>query len=172
MIQKAYEILAIVIVFLFSMIRTVVIAQPLPPENLTAKAYERHIEIRWDKTTDPEVSTYRLYRENASGTFELIKTLSKSDTLYLDWTGAPDITHRYTVASRWSLGTESDTAASVTATTFAMTDAQFMDMVQEYTFRYFWDFGHPVSGLARERNTSGETATIGGSGRVLPAMFN
>ncbi|HNP53260.1 MAG TPA: glucoamylase family protein, partial [Ferruginibacter sp.] len=29
---------------------------------------------------------------------------------------------------------------------------------------YFWDFGHPVSGLARERNSSGETVTSGGSG--------
>lgn len=39
-----------------------------------------------------------------------------------------------------------------------------MDLVQKQTFKYFWDFGHPVSGLARERNTSGETVTSGGSG--------
>ncbi len=36
--------------------------------------------------------------------------------------------------------------------------------VQQQTFKYFWDFAHPVSGLARERNTSGETVTSGGSG--------
>jgi len=140
------------------------VAQPMLPANFTATPYERHVELRWDKTTDPEVSTYRLYRENAPGKFELLKTLSKSDTLYLDWIGSPDVTHRYTVASRWALGTESDTAVNVVAATYAMSDVQFMDMVQEYTFRYFWDFAHPVSGLARERNTSGETVTMGGSG--------
>ncbi|HHP7240641.1 MAG TPA: glucoamylase family protein [Cyclobacteriaceae bacterium] len=43
-------------------------------------------------------------------------------------------------------------------------DTELLTKVQEQTFKYFWDFGHPVSGLARERNTSGETVTIGGSG--------
>ncbi len=43
--------------------------------------------------------------------------------------------------------------------------------VQAQTFKYFWDFGHPVSGLARERNTSGELVTIGGSGFGLMAII-
>ncbi|HEX7846023.1 MAG TPA: glucoamylase family protein, partial [Chitinophagaceae bacterium] len=45
-----------------------------------------------------------------------------------------------------------------------LTDNELLDKVQQQTFKYFWDFGHPVSGLARERNTSGETVTSGGSG--------
>lgn len=45
-----------------------------------------------------------------------------------------------------------------------ISDSALLDLVQKQTFRYFWDFGHPVSGLARERNTSGETVTSGGSG--------
>ncbi|GAB5526160.1 MAG: hypothetical protein Roseis2KO_40320 [Roseivirga sp.] len=36
--------------------------------------------------------------------------------------------------------------------------------IQEQTFKYFWDFAHPISGMARERNTSNETVTLGGSG--------
>ncbi|MBR9998926.1 MAG: Ig-like domain-containing protein, partial [Cyclobacteriaceae bacterium] len=43
-------------------------------------------------------------------------------------------------------------------------DDELLNLVQRQTFKYFWDFGHPVSGLSRERNTSGETVTIGGSG--------
>jgi len=42
--------------------------------------------------------------------------------------------------------------------------------VQQQTFKYFWDFGHPISGLARERNTSGETVTSGGSGFGIMAI--
>lgn len=43
--------------------------------------------------------------------------------------------------------------------------------VQEQTFRYFWDFGHPASGMARERNTSGDLVTVGGSGFGLMAIL-
>ena len=45
-----------------------------------------------------------------------------------------------------------------------ITDEELLTKVQEQTFKYFWDFAHPVSGLARERNTSGNLVTIGGSG--------
>ncbi len=45
-----------------------------------------------------------------------------------------------------------------------ISDDALLDSVQRRTFRYFWDFGHPVSGLARERNTSGDLVTSGGSG--------
>ncbi|MCW0483746.1 glucoamylase family protein [Gaoshiqia sediminis] len=52
-----------------------------------------------------------------------------------------------------------------------ISDDELLTKVQEQTFRYFWDFGHPVSGLARERNTSGETVTIGGSGFGVMAIL-
>ena len=52
----------------------------------------------------------------------------------------------------------------------ALTDNALLDLVQRQTFKYFWDFGHPVSGLARERNTSGETVTSGGSGFGIMAI--
>jgi hypothetical protein len=33
-----------------------------------------------------------------------------------------------------------------------ISDSALLDIVQKQTFRYFWNFGHPVSGLARERD--------------------
>ena len=33
-------------------------------------------------------------------------------------------------------------------------DSVLLEIVQRQTFRYFWDFGHPVSGLARERDNT------------------
>ena len=45
-----------------------------------------------------------------------------------------------------------------------ISDDELLDLVQKQTFKYFWDFAHPVSGLARERNTSGDIVTSGGSG--------
>ena len=52
-----------------------------------------------------------------------------------------------------------------------LSDEELLTKIQEQTFKYFWDFGHPVSGLARERNTSGNIVTSGGSGFGLLAMI-
>ena len=43
-------------------------------------------------------------------------------------------------------------------------DEDLLTLVQEKTFGYFWDYAHPVSGLARERYGSDDTVTSGGSG--------
>ena len=52
-----------------------------------------------------------------------------------------------------------------------VTNEELLTLVQEQTFKYFWDFAHPVSGLARERNTSGDLVTIGGSGFGVMAIL-
>ncbi len=51
-----------------------------------------------------------------------------------------------------------------------ITDNALLDKVQQQTFKYFWDFGHPVSGMARERNTSDEIVTTGGTGFGVMAI--
>lgn len=53
----------------------------------------------------------------------------------------------------------------------AIPDSVLLDKVQQQTLKYFYDFGHPISGLARERNSSGETCTSGGSGFGIMALI-
>lgn len=55
-------------------------------------------------------------------------------------------------------------------------DEGLLDLVQRQTLRYFWDFGHPVSGLARERSdvTPGcgpDVVTTGGTGFGVMAIL-
>ena len=49
-----------------------------------------------------------------------------------------------------------------------LSDSALLDIVQKQTFRYFWDFAHPVSGMSRERsnvtNYGNEVVTTGGTG--------
>jgi hypothetical protein len=57
-----------------------------------------------------------------------------------------------------------------------LTDDQLLDLVQKQTFRYFWDFGHPVSGMARERSNRSfdygdEVVTTGGTGFGIMATI-
>ena len=52
-----------------------------------------------------------------------------------------------------------------------ISDNSLLELVQRQTFKYFWDNGHPVSGLARERsNATPETVTSGGSGFGIMAI--
>ncbi len=50
-------------------------------------------------------------------------------------------------------------------------DEDLLTLIQEQTFKYFWDYAHPVSGLARERYGSGDIVTSGGSGFGLMAIL-
>lgn len=52
-----------------------------------------------------------------------------------------------------------------------ISDEELLTLVQKQTFKYFYDFGHPVSGMARERNSSGNTVTSGGSGFGIMALI-
>jgi len=52
-----------------------------------------------------------------------------------------------------------------------ITDDSLLTLVQRQTFKYFWDFGHPVSGMARERTSSGDIVTTGGTGFGIMAMI-
>lgn len=72
-----------------------------------------------------------------------------------------------------------DTESSVTFNTgfdnsdkFAViSDDELLTKVQQQTFKYFYDFGHPTSGMARERNTSGNLVTSGGTGFGVMALI-
>jgi hypothetical protein len=52
-----------------------------------------------------------------------------------------------------------------------ISEDSLLTLVQYKTFRYFWDYAHPVSGLARERYGSGDVVTTGGSGFGLMAIL-
>ena len=88
----------------------------------------------------------------------------------------------YTVEVAPTLPSQRNTALNSTITVSFVTaldstdkfphisDDALLDLVQKQTFKYFWDFGHPVSGMARERNSSGDVVTSGGTGFGIMAI--
>lgn len=50
-------------------------------------------------------------------------------------------------------------------------DDELLTLVQKQTFAYFWDFGHPDCGMARERSTSAHTVATGGTGFGVMAII-
>ena len=53
-----------------------------------------------------------------------------------------------------------------------LSNEQLLDTLQLYTFKYFWDFAHPSSGMIRERsNGDNNIVTSGGSGFGVMAII-
>lgn len=63
------------------------------------------------------------------------------------------------------------TASNDTPDFPTISDEVLLTLVQQRTFGYFWTLAHPASGMARERNTSGDVVTTGGTGFGLMAMI-
>ncbi len=79
-------------------------------------------------------------------------------------------------ASGGSLGTSIDrtfiTSIDSSRKFPAISTNELLTRVQQQTFKYFWDFAHPVSGLARERsNGDDNVVTSGGSGFGIMAVI-
>lgn len=62
------------------------------------------------------------------------------------------------------------TAISSTDKFPILSDEELLTKVQQQTFKYFYDFGHPQSGMIRERNSSGDLVTSGGTGFGVMAL--
>lgn len=144
------------------------------PLAFQAQGYECHVRLTWKPNTETHLGGYFIYQSIDSGaTYQLRKYVSAQDSAYSDFTGhqGKNLDLKYQIAAVNVAGHPSPVSAPVDVSTFDMTDEELMTMVQEATFRYFWDFAHPVSGLSRERNTSDDLVTSGGSGFGIMAIL-
>ena len=104
-------------------------------------------------------------------------TYSNGDSVVvLQPTSALNFLNKYTITAATTLKSKAGgSLASAASLSFItqidssdkfsrLSDSALLDLVQQQTFKYFWNFGHPVSGMARERNTSADVVTTGGTG--------
>ncbi len=144
------------------------------PSGVKATGYDSHIEIIWKKNPESDLNGYQVQRSTDAGlTFHTIALINPNDTGYVDWVRkfGHDSTLIYRVASINRSNQLSEYSDTTSAKTRQFNDEELLNMVQEYTFRYFYGFAHPVSGLTRERNTSDDIVTIGGSGFGVMALL-
>lgn len=158
-----------------------------PPTGLRAEGQDSHIDLVWNRVSDTDDDLFHVYRaEQAEGPWRKLTPEPNRIHVYSDFIGDNDKTYHYRV-TRWIIdatdassepirrrrrrfdpdapGSESAPSESVQATTRLMNDEEFLDSMQKACFRYFWDFGHPVSGLAREGFTHRRwVVTTGGTG--------
>lgn len=162
--------------FLFSLLLSVCLPQSAwsqlaAPTDLTVNAYDSHFELNWAPNAEPTLRNYKIYVSIDGGQeYSLLKKVNAIQRDYIHFIGRQDAEYFYKITAEDNVLNESDFSAVVSGQTFEMSDDELLDMVQNYNFRYFWDFGHPVSGLARERNTT-STVTSGGSGFGVMAIL-
>lgn len=149
---------------------------PATPQKLAVFGYEKHIELAWQANKESDIFSYKIFRSEAGkNDFQLWKTsYGNYVTVALDWLSDTEQgkTFEYKIAATNNSGEESATTTAVSAKLNPnMNDSEWLDMVQRATFRYFWDYAHPVSGLTRERNTNDDVVTIGGSGFSIMAIL-
>jgi hypothetical protein len=145
-------------------------APPDTPVRLAARAYERHIELAWER---PEKAPFTVWIERSTddGPFVAIATQQPAFQRYVDWLGEPGRAASYRIRACDLSDRCSEPSQPVRAETRAMTDDELLTMVQEASFRYYWDGAEPRSGLALE-NIPGDPNLIamGASGFGLMAL--
>ena len=144
------------------------------PKGLSAKGYESHAFLSWTPNPESNVSGYEIYRSADGGQTFTRKGVAPADLcMFTDdlRTLGNNLQVKYCITALNNVGDPSVFSDTVTAITHVFDDEELLDMVQEATFRYFWDYGHPASGMARERNGSENTVTTGGSGFGVMALL-
>jgi hypothetical protein len=139
---------------------------PPVPEALATRAYERHIDVSWAPGTADDLLAYRIYRSADGKTFEPIGTQQGSRTRFVDYTGEPPVDAVYRITALDLSGNESaPSRVSSRTRTRTFTDDELLTMVQEASFRYYWEAAHPKSGLAPEvLPGDANLLALGGSG--------
>jgi len=146
-------------------------AAPTAPQGVEAKGFERHIDITWNPLPDPTLAQYVVYRSRAAQPFQPIGVQRPGVNRFCDYTGDPHMTASYRVTARTSALRESPPSAPATASTHPMSDDALLTMVQEASFRYYWEAAGPNSGMTRESTPGNDDIlALGASGFGIMAI--
>lgn len=143
-----------------------------PPSALRSTGYDRHVDLQWQAAADSEVEYYVVHRSLDGENFTAIGIQNPAFNRYVDFLDASDMTAHYRVTAVNHHYQESLPSATVSATTRAFEDSELLTMVQEASFRYYWDNAHPNAGLALECIPGDENLiALGASGFGLMALI-
>ncbi|BDD00658.1 hypothetical protein PEPS_29380 (plasmid) [Persicobacter psychrovividus] len=132
--------------------------------KLKAEGYDSHVDLQWQAVKG--ATAYQIFaREEGQKEFTL--RAKTADLHYLDFVTdlGRNIALDYKVTPVVN-GHALASSAVAHAAIHDFSDDQLVNMVQQYTFRYFWDYADAKTGLAWERNSDPKDAAIaiGGSG--------
>ncbi|MFZ5939240.1 MAG: glucoamylase family protein [Bacteroidota bacterium] len=143
------------------------------PTGVSATGYDSHIEVAWKVEDTDNLAGFEIQKSTDGGSsFATVKLLDENQRYFVDWTRSQGYGYsaHYRVLSLNSANEASDPSETVSATTREFTDDELLDMVERYTFRFFWDYAQDSSGMTRDRNNMSVSVTSGGSGFGVMAI--
>jgi len=142
------------------------------PAIVSATGYARHIDITWNKITDPNIHLVKIYRSENGKEYMPVGVQQPYINRFADYTGKTGEKYIYKISFLNNKYEETNLSVPFTASTKPMTDDELLTMVQEASFRYYWEGAEPTSGLARE-NIAGRQNMIatGASGFGIMALI-
>jgi hypothetical protein len=120
------------------------------PKLISAKGFEKHVDISWEPIKDSAVKYVKIYRSGDNRHFHTVGIQSPFISRYADYTDTAGKEFYYKVALLDKNYVESPSSAVLSARTRLLNDEELLDMVQEAHFRYYWEGAEPNSGLALE----------------------
>ena len=120
------------------------------PAGLSAEGYEMHVDLTWAHVQDPGVKYIKIYRSEDQIHFKPVGIQRSYLDRYADYTGESGKTWYYRISLVDYQYNETSMSGTAEASTRSFTDEELLDMVQEASFRYYWEGAEPLSGLARE----------------------
>lgn len=170
---KAFNLRELMLKFFFSSLLVTLYICSIDGQTLilSGKGYDMHSELNWRSL--PAADRYQVWRKDEDDPGYSLLTETRKLRLQ-DWTGRDQqggFAYQYYLEALSVTGVVLAVSDTVDAVVAPFTDDQFLDMVQEYTFRYFYEYAHPTSGMARERLGSDDIVTTGGTGFGIMALI-
>ena len=144
---------------------------PLAPGALKVTAYERHVDVEWSAPQDEATAEFVIYRSLNGGPLKAVGTQQPGLRRFADYLGDANAAATYQVTARTADLRESAPSTSVTAHTHPMSDDDLLTMVQQASFRYYWEGAEPNSGMALESQPGPDhLVAMGASGFGVMAL--
>jgi len=145
---------------------------PASPTVLTAKGYDSHINLTWELCTDDNVEFIQIHRSFNGEDFQPIGIQKAGIQRYTDFVGERNEKVFYKIQFITRSYQTSAFSAITSASTYRMTDEDFLTMLQEACFRYYWEAAHPHAGLSLENIPGDENlVAVGASGFGIMAII-
>jgi len=142
------------------------------PVIAAATGYAMHVDITWKKIIDSDIHLVKIYRSVNGKEYLPVGVQQNYINRYTDFTGETGKKYFYKIAFLNNKYEETYLSPPATASTKPMTDNELLTMVQEASFRYYWEGAESGSGMAKE-NIPGRQNIIatGASGFGIMALI-
>lgn len=145
---------------------------PASPNNVVTRAGDRSVVLHWDRNTESNLLGYNVYRaQSLSGPFTKVTTTSLTLQSFADVGVSNGQSYYYFVRAVNTNQGESPNSDTVSATPQSfLSDAEFLDYLEQTAFDYFWYESNPSNGLIRDRSATYSPSSIAAVGFGLTAI--